>query len=323
MNYLFTTLFSMALITQALVNQSVSAAEKSFPYKIVHSTGFQPEGFTIGKGTTAYSGALNGTIYKLDLRTGEGEILVDGEVQQDPPNPDVVNILGMRVDSRTNYLFVAGGLTGKAFVYDADSGSLIAEYQLANENESMINDLTITDDAVYLTDSSNNYFYRLPLDPKGGLPLDPDAATAIPLTGDFELGDVTECCAANGIVATANGKTLIIGHSNAALLYRVDPITGEADKISADVVEFPDGLVLVNRVLYIISPTNQVQVMQLDKSLLTGETVDVITDPALDGPSSGANLDSSFYVVNSRWDVTPESTTEYWITKLDMQRKQD
>ena len=320
MNYLFTTLASMVFITLALENQLVSAAEKSFPHKIIHPTGFQPEGFTIGKGTTAYSGALNGTIYKLDLRTGDGEILVEGKLQQDPPSPDVANILGMRVDSRTNYLFVAGGLTGKAFVYDAGSGSLIAEYQLANENESMINDLTITHDAVYLTDSSNNYFYRLPLDPKGGLPLDPGAATAIPFTGDFELGDVTECCAANGIVATSNGKTLVIGHSNAALLYRVDPITGEADEISADVVKFPDGLVLINRTLYIISPTNQVQVIQLDENLLTGETVGVITGPTLDGPASGANLNNSFYVVNSRWDVTPQSTTEYWITKLDMHR---
>ena len=98
MNYLFTTLVSMVLITLAQANQSVSAAEKSFPHKIVHPTGFQPEGSTIGKGTTAFSGALNGTIYKLDLRAGDGEILIEGEVQQDPPSPDVVNILGMRVD---------------------------------------------------------------------------------------------------------------------------------------------------------------------------------------------------------------------------------
>jgi len=320
MNWQFATLGSLVFIALALANQSVSAAEKSFPHKIVHPTGFQPEGFTIGKGTTAYSGALNGTIYKLDLRTGDSEILIEGEVQQDPPSPYVMNVLGMRVDSRTNYLFVAGGRTGKAFVYDADSGSRIAEYQLANENESIINDLTITHDAVYFTDSSNELLYRLPLNPNGGLPLDPGAATAIPLVGDFELGDVTECCAANGIVATADGKTLIIGHSNAVLLYRVDPITGEAHKISADVVEFPDGLVLIDRILYVISPTNQVEVMQLDENLLTGETVSVITDSTLDGPSSGANLNSSFYVVNSRWDLTPELTTEYWITKLDMHR---
>lgn len=64
--------------------------------------------------------------------------------------------------------------------------------------------------------------------------MDSGAATAIPLTGDFELGDVSACCAGNGNVATPNGKALIIGHSNAAQLYNVNPTTGHADAIAVD-----------------------------------------------------------------------------------------
>src|SRR5512146_757988 len=50
-----------------------------FP-KIVHlPNGFQPEGIVIGRGTNLYAGSLaNGAIYRADLRTGEGSILVPG-----------------------------------------------------------------------------------------------------------------------------------------------------------------------------------------------------------------------------------------------------
>jgi hypothetical protein len=110
-------------------------------------------------------------------------------------------VIGTRVDPRTNYLVVAGCVAGNAYVHDADSGALVMEYQLTS-GDSLINDLTI--------------------------PRDADAATAIPLSGDFENGDAP-CRAANGIVATPDGKTLIIGR---------------ADEISVDVPQdgFLDGV---------------------------------------------------------------------------------
>ncbi|MDH3568435.1 MAG: hypothetical protein OEM61_13915, partial [Desulfobacteraceae bacterium] len=103
MNRTSSTLLAAALIALVLPAATVSAADKPFPKISYTPSGSAPEGFTIGKGTTAYNGSLDGSIYKLDLRTGQGQVLVDKD-----PNADVANgtclVLGMRVDPRTNYL---------------------------------------------------------------------------------------------------------------------------------------------------------------------------------------------------------------------------
>src|SRR3990172_1805543 len=100
--------------------------------------------------------------YQPDLRTGQGSLLV-------PPRAGRA-ALGMTFDERSGYLFVAGGDTGKAFVYEAATGALAAEYQLAEQPGALVNDVALTNDAVYFTDSFNPVFYRLPLLAGGRLP---------------------------------------------------------------------------------------------------------------------------------------------------------
>ena len=309
-------LVSLALTLMALPVLSASAGEKPFPNIVPALDDSLPEGFAIGKGHTAYNGSVDGSIYKVDLRSGEGEVLVD---VQDPLD---CTKLGMRVDSRTNYLFVAGCFGGNAFVFDADSGQELMSYQLVPPGSTIINDLTITKDAVFFTDFFDAFIYRLPLSKNGGIPADENAATAMPLTGDFEVGD--GCCTANGIVATPNGKTLIVGHSGLAKIYRVDPMTGYADEIevSPPLSGFLDGLVMHGRTLYIMNPDmDAVQVVELDKEMLTGEFVGVINDPSMSGVASGALFGKSLYVNNAHYDAFDEEGnvlyTERWITKLN------
>lgn len=230
------------------------AGDTPFPKIVDTLPGSYPEGFAIGKGHTAYNGSPLGSIYKVDLRSGEGQVLVP--VQNPDPFTACV-LLGMRVDPRTNYLFVAGCFHGNAFVYDADDGSLIMEYQLTAPGTGVVNDLTITNDAVYFTDSFRPVLYRLPLSSNGAIPLDPGAATEIPLPPEFELDPMAEpCCGGNGIVSTPDGKTLIVGHSNLARIYRVDPATGDVAMIPVDapLAGFLDGIVMDNRTLYILTP---------------------------------------------------------------------
>lgn len=318
----------------AMTAQSISAGEKPFPHKVPALFGSFPEGFAIGRGHTAFNGSVDGSIYKMNLRSGQGETLVDPEPGF-PIDNDCYK-LGMRVDPRTNYLFVAGCVTGNAYVYDADNGALIATYTLPLPPESaeeygdfqIVNDLAITKDAVYFTDSQHPLLYRLPLSRTGGLPAAVDAATAIALGGDFVNKPAEDaCCGANGIVATRNGKTLIIGHSNNAQLFKVDPNTGVADEIAviSPLTGFIDGLVLRNRTVYVLTPgfnfdgvrpDDRIQVVKLDKSKLTGELLGVITDPDMDGVASGAFFGKSLYVNNARYFAEPPS--EQWITKLNI-----
>jgi hypothetical protein len=321
MTKLLLSAMAITLVGSALPTAITVAGEAPFPKKIFTQPGSPPEGFTIGKGTTAYQGALDGSIFKSDLRTGKGELLVD---VVEPWTIETCRLLGMRVDPRTNYLFAAGCYWGNAFVYDADNGALIAEYQLDSSGSSVINDLAITNNAVYFTDFGQAFLYRLPLSSNGGLPA-ADAPTAIPLIGDFGVG------VANGIVATPDGKTLIVNDSFRAKIFRVDPKTGVAKEIVIEpaLEGFLDGMILQGKTLYIVTPydfegtdlVDRIQVLQLSDDLLSAKRVNRITDVDFDGVASGAIFGDSLYVNSSRYRDFPEATTEYWFSKVTIRPK--
>src|SRR6056297_1166022 len=317
---------TLLLTAWSLPAQTVQAGEtpsaRPFAKTVPALTGAPPEGFTIGRGSIAYNGSVDGSIYKVDLRSGEGEVLVPAE-----PGFDIFTEcykLGMRVDRRSNYLFVAGCLGGNAYVFDAETGDEIMNYELAPAFSTVINDLAITREAVYFTDFTQPFLYRLPLAGNGRLPPE-SAVMALPLSGDFAADDPA-CCAGNGIVATPDGETLIVGNSNNAHIYKVDPATGHADRIDVNppLVGFIDGIVLRQGKLYVLTPSGDgsggdwVQVVALDKDMLTGTVVQVITDPDMDGVASGAFFGDALYVNNARYLTFPEADTEYWLTRLDI-----
>lgn len=319
----------IALVGLTLPVLSASAGEKPFPKIIPALDDSIPEGFAIGKGTTAYNGSIDGSIYRMNLRTGEGEIFVPA----DDPFTGCTK-LGMRVDRRSNNLIVAGCEVGNALVYDADTGEKLGSYQLDNSGLSAINDLAITQDMVYFTDFYQPFLYSLPLSKNGRLPADSNAATAIPLTGDFESCTRLDEIFANGIVATPDGKTLIVGHSGCSKIFKVDQDTGYADEIIVDPPllglidgSFLDAIVLHDGVLFILSPgagpgeLDMVQVVVLAEDMLSGTRLGQITDPSLSGVASGAMHGDSLYVNNAHYDAFEDEDSYYserWITKLNI-----
>ena len=93
------------LIDSEISEQSVimkSAAKKSasanFPAIIGLPNGFYPEGIALGNGNDLFAGSLyHGGVYKMDLRTGSGAMLV-------PVQTDRI-AAGLDFDPRTNYNF--------------------------------------------------------------------------------------------------------------------------------------------------------------------------------------------------------------------------
>ena len=66
----------LALVAAVAVGGSQAAVEQSFPEVIRLPDGFQPEGIAI-KGTTFYVGSIpTGAVYRGNLRTGRGAVLV-------------------------------------------------------------------------------------------------------------------------------------------------------------------------------------------------------------------------------------------------------
>jgi sugar lactone lactonase YvrE len=183
---------------------------------------FRPEGIaTIG--STAYVGSLvDGDIYGLDLRTGEGSVVSEG-----PGTPSV------GLHAHDGLLWVAGGPTGTGRVVDPGSGEVRASYSLTSA-PTFINDVVVTDDAAWFTDSAKAQLYRVSL-------ADGTVST-LPLSGDWVQGATTS---ANGIETTPDGSALLVINSFNGTLYRVDPATGTAAAVEGGSgLDNGDGLLL-------------------------------------------------------------------------------
>src|SRR6266545_4488383 len=166
------------------------AGHDRFPTTIALPLGFPPEGIAIG-GTFAYFGSrLDGSIYRADLRTGAGRIISPG-----PGTPS----LGLKIDRRGR-LFVAGGTGADARVIDARTGAVLARYPLISPG--FVNDVVLTRDAAWFTDSANPVLYKLTFGRHGALPA---TATRLPLTGDLVFGAGTN---ADGLLRI--GRTLFV-----------------------------------------------------------------------------------------------------------------
>lgn len=268
--------------------------------------GWQPEGITSGQGPQAFVGSLaTGAVYEVNLITGAGEVLV-------PEQVDRVAV-GLDYDARTQYLFVAGGPGGTGYVYDTNTGESVAEYEFTSE-ASFVNDVIVTSDAAWFTDSFQAVLYKVPLGPGGTVGA---AAETVELGGDFVLlaGEFNT----NGIEATPNGKALIIVHSTLGTLYRVDPQTGIADQIdlgSGDVAS-GDGILLDGRNLYVVQNFfNQIAVVELDPRLESGEVVETITHPSYDIPTTVAGFANGLYAVNARFTTPPGPDTAYDVVRV-------
>ena len=291
----------------------IAAYAETFPDIILLPDGFRPEGVLVGNGLDIYAGSLaTGAVYRADLRSGQGEIVV-------PDQEEGIIAVGLSFDQRSNFLFVAGGPAGSGYVYDVETGTMVAEYPFTGEF-SFINDVIVTRSAAYFTDSFRPFYYRIPLGFGGQLP-DAGAVEEIPLSGDFVF--IPNGFNTNGIDATANGKSLVIVNSTSGELYHVEPETGIASLIDLGgaTVFNGDGILLDGMTLYVVqNRLNQIAVVQLNSDLTAGEIVANITDPAFDVPTTITEFGNSLYVVNARFGTPPEPDTDYEVVKVAKER---
>jgi sugar lactone lactonase YvrE len=230
------------------------------------------------------------------------------------PGQDGRSAIGLDVDRRGR-VFVAGGGTGQAYVVDGTTGSELATYQLTEETETFVNDVTVTKDAAWFTDSFRAVLYRVPIGPDGALGAQADVEE-LELGGDFVLGADFNV---NGIDARPKGDRLFIVQSNTGMLFGVDPTTGAADEVelTGGDVSFGDGILLSGRTLYVVqNQLNRVAVVRLAPGFGSGVIVDHLTDTDLDVPTTVARFGGFLYVVNARFGTADPETAGYWVARL-------
>ena len=289
----------------AVIDNELLLERSAFPDILPLPTGFQPEGIIIGPEHTFYVGSLvTGSIYKGDLSTGEGSVFIT------PPPPAMA--VGLALDRRSEYLFVAGGLMSAGLVYSYSTGDLVGIFPFGAPFTMFINDVVVTKDAVYFTDSAHPNLYKVPLGQGGELP-DPSVVTALPLSGDFSMdpnpmNPFPLGVYANGIDATPNGRTLLLGNTDRGELYKVDPNTGVATLINLNgtLLFWADGILLDGKTLYVVQNfMNQIAVVELTSNYATGEIDNVISGYNMGIPATIDEFGNHLYAVNAHFDIAP------------------
>ena len=296
-------LLSLCLLPAAAAPAVASHGVNDGPDQIALPIGWQPEGVTTN-GKKVFSGSLaTGSILKANPRTGETRVL--------PESATGKPAVGLDFDKRRKVIWVAGGPSGEVRAQDAKTGKLLATYTAPSvATGRFINDLVVTRKAVYATDSFNQELVVVPLERRNALPAS-GPAQLLPLTGDisFVPGEFN----ANGIVKTRHG--LVVGQSNAGLLFRVDKATGEATTIEGVSVPGADGIEPDHRTLY-VTGNGVVTVVELARDALSGEVVDTLTSPLLDVPATSALVHHSLWVANARFGIPDPANAPFFLTRI-------
>jgi sugar lactone lactonase YvrE len=301
----FTALISLLLVAMVAVLAMPAAAAPAEVIVLPGAT--SAEGIANGGGTTFYAGDLfTGDIFRGDVQRGTAELFIDNTPE------DGRMAVGMAADLEHDLLFVAGGFTGQAYVYDTLTGATMATYQFGTPgtpgtpSTAMVNDVALTKDGAWFTDSFQPRLYFVPVSEAGVL----GSFLTLQLTGP--AAEISGAFNLNGIQATPNGKTLIVAHSTNGALYTVDPVSGASATIAGVSVPSVDGIVLLGKRLWAVQQSNQVTQVQLSPNLTSGVIEEVITSDLFQVPATAARFGSRLAVVNAKFDTGFPPTADVW-----------
>ena len=279
----------------------------NLPGTIALPAGFQPEGISSAGRTFFVGSRATGAIYRGDLKTGLGSVLVPAEAGR--------MTYGNKVDP-FGRLVAVSGTPGAVTFYDPRTGAVLKRYAPTGLAQTALNDVVVTRKAAYATDPGSPRLVVVAFGKKGALP---EQATELPLTGDIQYDDDPSTFESNGIVTAADGS-LIIVQSRTGLLFRVDPATGvtTALPVEGGPLTNGDGLLRDGRTLYVVrNRLNQIAVVKLDKAGTSGKVVGTLTDPGFDVPTTITASKGALYAVNGRFTTPPTADTPYSVVRVD------
>lgn len=251
-----------------------------------------PEGIAYhpASGTVFVSGAGNGALYRIDLATGDVDT---GMVAGSRP---AFGMIGLAVGDEA--LWVAGGSTGEIVRLDLATGEVAATLSTPPAEATFLNDLVVAPSGdLYVTDSNRPVLFRVPAgsdEVEAWLDLD---GTPIPYGDGINL---------NGIVASEDGRHLIVVHMPTGTLYRIATADGEVVQIDLGgaTVEGGDGMVLDGTTLYVVqNGADQVTVVELADDLGSGSVTGVLEDERLTDAATAALVGDDLLVTNTQFSA--------------------
>jgi WD40 repeat protein len=255
------------------------------------------EGIAAAGSTKFFAGDLvTGDIYRGDIRKDKATKFIDA--------PDGRMAVGMKADRHNDLLFVAGGPTGQAYVYDTDTGKTVKTVQLTTK-EAFINDVALTDHGAWFTNSRQAELYFIPVDDDG------DLGKVRTLTLKGPAADTSKQFNLNGIAYSRDARRLVVAHTGNQALYTVSPRTGASTAITGVKVPNVDGVLVKGDTVWAVQNfSNQISRLRVNFHESTAKLREVITSPDFNIPTTAALFDDSLAAVNAKFGVPNAKTFE-------------
>ncbi|WP_369148811.1 SMP-30/gluconolactonase/LRE family protein [Streptomyces sp. R44] len=305
-----TACLAATVLLTALAGAPGPANARELPdtYVVSRDPGVLPEGIAVTPDGTLYvSSDGRGTLYRG--RVGEPDLKpFPARGLENRPST-----LGVHTDRRGRVLSVGGA---SLTVHDRH-GRLLATRTARSGplGAPRLNDLVVTEDAVYVTDWANPVVHRAEIRGATLGPLEPwlDIRAAFPqFPAQYWL--------LNGIVADESGSTLLVASNGTEAVWRIGTADKDVSRVDLGDQSFgPDGMVLHGRTLYAVlnyGAPHGVYIARLDEELRTGTVTHRLTDGPFDLPTTLARHGCRLYVVNSQLDEPP-GRPPYTVSAID------
>lgn len=278
---------TLGLLTSGLAQAQTSTTfalpgEKVFPESIA----FQP-----ATGDFYVGSLLDGTVIHGNVARSATDVFL-------PAGSDGrQSAAGMKIDGRGR-LFIAGGQTGKLFVYHTKTHQLLGSFQV-KAAETVVNDIAILPNGdAYITDTSNPVLYRVRKQARKLVFEDwlPFAGTVVNYQPGYNI---------NGIVGTADGNYLVVVQTGVGKLFRIDIRQKSVQEIpvSGGSLLHGDGLALDGHTLYVArNYENTLAVVTLSADYSSATITKNYTDTGLQFPTAVAKAKNSLLVVGAQLD---------------------
>ncbi|GGP81382.1 gluconolaconase [Saccharothrix coeruleofusca] len=266
-----------------------------------------PEGIVREPGTPYFyvSGLTDGTIWRGRIDQPHLQVFLPGGQH------GRTTAVGMKITR--DRLVVAGGTTGKVFVYSTRTGQLLHVFD-SGARDGLVNDVAIAPNGdAYITDSFRPVLYRITAAQLANRQIDQPLETVVNFDGtpvEYEKGVNEEGINSNGLVVTPDGRFVLMADTNSQAFYRISTKTGAVDAVDLGGVTDigADGLLLRDGELYSITslfhPEGEISVLRLSEDYSRAQVQRRINGRGMDFPSTAAFDGDDLLVVNFQYQRT-------------------
>jgi Cu-Zn family superoxide dismutase len=296
---------------QARVRVHTLAGEKTFP----ESIGVDPR-----TGAFFTGSLIDGSVDRGNLASPGASVFL-------PAGSDGRSAAaGVKLDPQGR-VWICDAFHRRVLVYD-QRGRLLHSFVVEGPGKPTVNDIAFTHGEAYITDSARPFLYRVKVaaaDTPGITIVKPWLDVSPPVV--YHTGQAPFGVNLNGIVASPDGKTLLVVQTNTGLPFRVDVASRRLDTVTVtgSSLVFGDGLLRVADSLYVArNAANEIVKLKLGPHWRSAKVVNTITnrqlpaDTQLAFPTGLAELHGRLLVTNCQANDTSNPKLPFTVLDLPL-----